>query len=138
MKMLLTKKFTFEMAHALEGYDGKCANMHGHSYHLEVTVEGDVNDNTESGMLLDFHTLKELVQRTIVDHFDHALVLKSGSPMATMAQGQPNLVEVPFNPTTENLLLYFANLIKPQLPPQAHLHSIRLAETETSVAELVL
>jgi len=138
MKMLLTKKFTFEMAHALDGYDGKCANMHGHSYHMEVTVEGDVADNTESGMLLDFHTIKELVQRTIIDRFDHALVLKNDSRMAAMAKGQPNLVEVPFNPTTENLLLHFANLVKPQLPPQARLHSIRLAETDTSVAELVL
>lgn len=48
MKMLLTKKFVFEMAHALDGYDGKCANLHGHSYHLEVTVEGDT-ERTRSG-----------------------------------------------------------------------------------------
>jgi 6-pyruvoyltetrahydropterin/6-carboxytetrahydropterin synthase len=131
MKMLLTKKFVFEMAHALDGYDGKCANLHGHSYHLEVTVEG----NCASGMVMDFHLLKEIVQRHIIDRHDHALMLRKGSPLAA---NQGNLIEVDFNPTTENLLLYFASLLEPHLPESTRLHSLRLSETETSTAELVL
>ena len=137
MKMLLTKKFVFEMAHALDGYDGKCANLHGHSYHLEVTVETPAEPPQE-GMHLDFHTLKQLVQSEIIDRYDHALVLKSGTSLASTADGMPNLRVVDFNPTTENLLLYFASLLTPHIPHSARLYSIRLSETDTSTAELIL
>lgn len=140
--MLLTKKFTFEMAHALDGYNGKCANVHGHSYHLEATVEVSVdtanNGEDNSGMVIDFHTIKDIVHRSVIDRFDHALVLKAGSPCATAAVSFPNLVEIPCNPTTENLLLHFASLITSELPAGTRLHSLRLAETDTSVAELLL
>ncbi len=132
MRLLLTKKFTFEMAHALDDYNGKCANLHGHSYHLEVTIEGtSLNDN---GMAMDFSQLKQTVQHAIIDRFDHALVLKDGSRQETF----PNLINVPFNPTTENLLIHFATILKPLLPNGVKLHSLRLAETDTSVAELLL
>ena len=138
MKILLTKKFSFEMAHALDGYDGKCANLHGHSYHLDVTVEGAPAG--EDGISLDFHTIKELVQRIVVDRFDHALVLREGSDLIAQHSSLniPNLVALPFNPTTENLLLHFAELIAPALPAGARLHSLRLSETDTSTAELIL
>lgn len=131
MKMLLTKKFAFEMAHALPGYEGKCANLHGHSYHLDVTVEGTVMH--ADGMTVDFHLLKELVEHTVVERFDHALVLPRGAGIEA-----PNLVEVDFQPTTENLLLHFARLLEPVMPEGARLYSLRLAETDTSVAELVM
>lgn len=136
MKMLLTKKFTFEMAHALDGYDGKCANLHGHSYHLEVTVEGGAQP--DNGMVIDFHAIKDIVQKAVIDRFDHALVLKEGSTIISSGTSMPNLIRVPFNPTTENLLVHFAQLLEPQFPDGTRLHSLRLAETETSVAELVM
>ena len=136
MKMLLTKKFTFEMAHALPGYEGKCANLHGHSYHLEVTVEGSGCD--EDGMVLDFHKIKELVQQAIITPFDHALVLQEGSPLTANRTALPNLIEVPFAPTTERLLIHFASLLTPLMPQGTRLHSLQLAETETSVAKLIL
>ncbi|MBR6048762.1 MAG: 6-carboxytetrahydropterin synthase QueD [Bacteroidales bacterium] len=142
MKLLLTKKCSFEMAHALEEYDGKCANLHGHSYHLEVTVEGAVpaagDGLAGSGMVMDFHSLKEIVQETVVARYDHALVLKEGSRYLTGAVAAGNLVTVPFNPTAENLLLHFAALLRPQLPEGTRLHSLRLSETDSSVAELQL
>lgn len=139
--ILLTKKFSFEMAHALDGYDGKCANLHGHSYHLEVTVEGTAA--ADNGISLDFHTIKDIVQRTVIDRFDHALVLHQGSPLANELTLNspliaPNLIALPFNPTTENLLLHFASLVVPVLPEGARLHSLRLSETDTSTAELIL
>lgn len=135
MKMLLTKKFAFEMAHAIEGYDGKCANLHGHSYHMEVTVEG--TKLNADGMAIDFGTIKRIVQEQVVDLFDHALVLKEGSSLLAAGSTHKNLIAVPFNPTTENLLLHFAQLIEPHLPADTQLHSIRLAETDTSVAEII-
>ena len=142
MKLLLTKKFVFEMAHALEGYDGKCAHLHGHSYHLEVTVEG--SEVGPDGMTLDYSQLKHIVQRNgklaikSFDRFDHALVLHQDSNLRPPASDLHNLIPVPFNPTTENLLLHFASLLQPLMPQGARLHSLRLAETDTSVAELVL
>mgnify|MGYP002621649547 FL=1 len=136
MKLLLTKKFAFEMAHALEGYNGKCGNLHGHSYHLEVTVEGPAVD--DDGMSIDFHILKDIVQRTLIDRYDHSLVLKKGSRFSAASAASPNLIEVTFNPTTENLLIHFAKILETELPQGTILHSLRLAETDTSVAELLL
>lgn len=136
MKLLLTKKFTFEMAHALDGYNGKCANLHGHSYHLEVTIEG--SELNPDGMAIDFGSIKQTVQQAIISRFDHALVLKKGSDLNAPGLPFQNLIEVPFNPTTENLLLHFASLLEPLLPDDIRLNSLRLAETDTSVAELLL
>lgn len=136
MRLFLTKKFTFEMAHALDGYNGKCANLHGHSYHLEVTVEG--TKLNADGMAMDFGDIKHTVLQTIINRFDHALVLKKDSIVGTMGETFPNLIEVSFNPTTENLLMHFSSLLMPLLPEGVRLHSLRLAETDTSVAELLL
>jgi len=73
----ITKQFSFETGHALYGYDGKCKNVHGHSYRLDVTVIGTpISDNTnvKFGMVIDFGDLKKIVKDEIVDVFDHATV----------------------------------------------------------------
>ena len=76
----ITKQFTFETGHALYGYDGKCRNVHGHSYKLHVTVIGkpisDAN-HVKFGMVIDFSDLKEIVKEEIVSVFDHATVFKA-------------------------------------------------------------
>ena len=87
MKIIrLTKAFTFETAHALYGYDGKCKNIHGHSYKLYVTVKGipsqDSND-VKLGMVMDFGDLKKIVNEAVVDVFDHAILLNEDSPHKT-------------------------------------------------------
>jgi len=64
-KIRITKQFTFETAHALYGYDGKCRNIHGHSYKLDVTVIGEPitdMDNVKCGMVIDFGDLKHIVK----------------------------------------------------------------------------
>ena len=76
----LTKEFSFEAAHALDGYDGPCREIHGHSYRLFVTVKGTPAEdasNPKCGMVLDFGVLKRIVSEEIVSHFDHALVLRA-------------------------------------------------------------
>jgi len=68
----ITKQFTFETGHALYGYDGKCRNIHGHSYKLSVTVIGKpISDssNVKYGMVIDFGDLKKIVNKEIVDVF---------------------------------------------------------------------
>jgi len=66
--MLVTKGFTFDAAHALTQYYGKCENLHGHTYRLEVTVEGPVHDN---GMVVDFVLLKRVVKKHVLFKLDH-------------------------------------------------------------------
>ena len=81
-KIRITKMFSFEAGHALHGYDGKCKNLHGHSYHLEVTVIGtpiaDTN-NVKHGMVIDFGDLKKIVKEQVVDVFDHAIVFNKNT-----------------------------------------------------------
>ena len=137
--ILLTKKFTFEMAHALPGYDGKCRHIHGHSYILYVTVKGEPESDPahpKYGMVMDFTELKSIVIRLIIDRLDHALLLRHDAPLAaelTAAYGK--VVTVPWQPTCENMVIAFAETLQAALPAQVSLHGIRLYETANSFAE---
>ncbi len=66
--MFLSKDFTFDAAHFLTKYHGKCERLHGHTYKLRVTVEGPVG---EDGMVMDFKELKNLVKEKVIDRYDH-------------------------------------------------------------------
>ena len=137
----VTREFSFEMAHVLKGYDGPCRNVHGHSYRLFVTITGKpVNDNTSprNGMVLDFTDLKEIVVHTIIERFDHSVVISSdfaAEKKKIMADAFGNAVIVDYQPTCENLVTDFAGRIKSELPAGINLHSLRLCETATSYAE---
>ena len=139
MVVRITKEFKFEMAHALYGYDGLCANIHGHSYKLWVTVKGEVkneNGHTKDGMLMDFTDLKSIVKPEIVDKYDHSLVLNANSPHADLDLSAFNKVYyLDYQPTSENLVLDFANFIKEQLPDGVVLLKVVLSETASSFAE---
>jgi 6-pyruvoyltetrahydropterin/6-carboxytetrahydropterin synthase len=137
----VTKIFTIDMAHALFGYDGPCKNIHGHTYYLLVTLLGkpnsDISQSTQ-GMVLDFGYLKQLVNESIVNHFDHALVINENAPYAnisSMSDEFEKVIQLPFQPTCENLLLHFVTLIQDKFSSQVQLISMRLDETPTSFAE---
>jgi 6-pyruvoyltetrahydropterin/6-carboxytetrahydropterin synthase len=66
MKMGLTLEF--DAAHRLPGYDGKCARVHGHTYDVEVVLEGPVDEKT--GFLMDFYDLKQIL-KSVLDELDH-------------------------------------------------------------------
>lgn len=68
--MTISKDIKFDCAHMLSNYEGKCANLHGHTYHGTVILEGDINPDT--GMLLDYNTIKDAV-----DVFDHAIIFSA-------------------------------------------------------------
>lgn len=135
----ITKEFKFEMAHALLGYEGPCKNIHGHSYKLNVTVKGKVKNETsdsDEGMVVDFGIIKKIVNDLIIHKYDHALVLNEKMKIDfSQFNFMQKLILVPFQPTCENLLLQYANLIKTQLPANLSLHSLFLRETPTSYAE---
>lgn len=128
------------MAHALSNYDGKCKNIHGHTYKLFVTLIGIPCEDCSSpknGMVLDFGDLKNIVKIPIVDMFDHALVVPANKGFEDLRKFQETdkYIEVPFQPTCENLTIYIANIIRSKLPDSVSLYSIRLYETPTSYAE---
>lgn len=135
----ITKEFRFEGAHALNRYDGKCKHIHGHSYLLYVTVKGtpmDIDGEPKNGMLIDFSDLKKIVNEKIIDVFDHALVLRATSPLAEeIAAAYKRVVVVSFQPTCENLITYFADILKNSLPKGVTLYSLKLHETATSYVE---
>lgn len=112
----ITKIFTFDAAHKLPDYVGKCANLHGHTYKLEVTVTGPLKD----GMVVDFGDLKKVVNN-VLRHYDHAY-----------------LNDLVLNPTAENLLFRLHKEIDYELSISGLpglLSTLRLWETPTSYAE---
>lgn len=141
-KIRITKQFSFETGHALYGYDGKCKNIHGHSYKLSVTVIGTpINDrlNAKYGMVIDFSDLKKIVKREIVDVFDHATVFNKNTPHVELAKELGdrghNVLLVDYQPTSEMMVIDFASKISKYLPENIALFSLRLQETDSSFAE---
>ncbi|SEA47219.1 6-pyruvoyl trahydropterin synthase family protein [Psychroflexus halocasei] len=141
-KIRITKQFTFETAHALYGYDGKCKNIHGHSYKLDVCVIGEpITDtsNVKCGMVIDFGDLKKIVKKEVVDVLDHAIMLNKNTPHIELAQdlkkANHNVVLVDYQPTSENMVIDFADKIKSKLDSNLELHSLKLRETGTAFAE---
>ena len=138
----ITKQFSFETGHALYGYDGKCKNVHGHSYRLDVTVIGKpISDdyNVKFGMVIDFGDLKKIVKEEIVDVFDHATVFNKNTPHVELAKELEdrghNVLLVNYQPTSEMMVIDFASKIKKRLPNSIELFSLKLQETATSFAE---
>ena len=138
----ITKQFSFETAHALHGYDGKCKNIHGHSYKLFVTVLGthllDPFD-PKYGMVMDFGDLKNIVKEEIVDVFDHATIFNKNTPHLDLGeqliQLGHHILLLDYQPTTEMMVIDFAQKISKRLPENIQLHSLKLRETESSFAE---
>lgn len=107
--MLLTKKFTFDCAHKLINYDGQCKNLHGHTYSLFITVEGEVDE--KSGMVIDFGVMKNIVKINVVDVFDHAYIN-----------------DIIAQPTAENMASWIWNKLHKHL----NMYKIELWETPDS------
>ena len=141
-KIRVTKQFKFETGHALYGHDGLCKNLHGHSYKLDVTIIGiPVNDpkDAKNGMVIDFSDLKTIVNKEIVDPFDHATVLNVSSPHKEIADEMEKrghkVIRVKYQPTSEMMVLDFVDIIQAKLPNHLKLYSLKLRETSTAFAE---
>lgn len=113
---ILKTQATFDSAHFLSGYDGKCANIHGHCWKIEVSAAGNelIKSGSKKGMLIDFSDLKRSV-REIADRFDHALIIEEGSlrdnTMQNLLSDGFRIIELPFRPTAENLAKHFYSLL---------------------------
>ena len=138
----ITKIFTFETAHVLYNYDGKCKNMHGHSYKLFVTVKGepiDDLDHPKNGMVVDFGEIKSIVKEEIVDIWDHSVLVNGASPHKVLGENLEKaghkVIFCDFQPTCENMLYEIAEKIKSRLPNHVKLAYLKLHETENSYGE---
>lgn len=106
----------FDSAHFLKGYEGKCANIHGHRWTVEVCINGELlqDSGTKRGMLIDFGDLKKKV-RSLADSFDHALIYEKDSLKSSTVEALKSedfaLIEVAFRPTAENFARHFYELL---------------------------
>ena len=124
IRIKTTKSFTFDAAHFLPNHKGKCANMHGHTYRLDVTVIRDngklCNDGSDEGMVIDFADLKAIVKAEVIDRMDHKVL---------------NEV-LPFRTTAENMVTYIFEVLTDKLQSMGVIvERIKLWETPDSYAE---
>ncbi|MFU2076349.1 6-carboxytetrahydropterin synthase QueD [Gallibacterium anatis] len=135
----VAKEFSFDMAHLLDGHDGKCQNLHGHTYKLQVIVSGETEDNgAKKGMVIDFADLKRAVNELIISPMDHAFIYDQSSERETkiaqlLQQLNSKTFALPMRSTAENLAQFIFQRLQENVG--FHLHSVRLWETPTSFAE---
>lgn len=136
----LFRQFSFEAAHLLPAHQGLYRHLHGHSYRLEVEVKGRVmpeGSGAAAGMLLDLKSLKALVNTTLLEQVDHALLLPDFLPPAQLEAGKrlsDRLLLLPFTPTCENLVHWMAEKLQKALPIEVQLSRLCLWETAQSAA----
>ena len=140
MKIRITKEFDFEAAHALDGYAGKCQDIHGHNYHLTLTFLGEpVRDKSLSnnGMVVDFGDIKDFLNKEIKPLFDHRLILRNDSRFIGLEKKNKRIRYVDYQPTTENMLLEIVEIVSNSFEKNtnAFLCSAFLRETPSSYVE---
>lgn len=136
--MKIAKNFTWEMGHRLPFHNGKCVNLHGHSYKAIVELEGELDEN---GMLLDYYDLKQIVN-PVIEPLDHAfMVFENDTPLLDVlnTMGTKKAV-MPFQSTAENLAGYLARTIAAAsaLPENVSSITVTVYETEDSYASITV
>jgi 6-pyruvoyltetrahydropterin/6-carboxytetrahydropterin synthase len=115
--VLLRKEFTFDAAHNLVRYQGKCEALHGHTYRLAVVLEGTLD---EEGMILDFCELSRIVDERVLSRLDHSYI--------------NDILE---QPTAENIANWVWDQVEEEVSrPNCRLSQVEIWETRTSCATL--
>ncbi len=146
MEITATKEFVWDCAHMLAEHEGLCRNLHGHTYKLQVTVAGELQeDGPSAGMVVDFKDLKEVVRELIVDPMDHATIVQAYSTdpfeealLNLLLHHDKKRVVVNYRPTAENMVKVFYDKITEALNRRECSYRVvclRLYETPTSYAE---
>lgn len=111
---ILKTEAAFDSAHFLSGYNGKCANLHGHRWVIsaETASERLIDSGQLRGMITDFSYIKNDL-KALADEFDHAFIYEKGTlkntTVAALNEENFRLIEVDFRPTAENFAEYFYN-----------------------------
>lgn len=135
----VAKEFSFDMAHLLDGHDGKCQNLHGHTYKLQVIVTGDTyQEGAKKGMVIDFTDLKQAVNEIILQPMDHAFIYDQTSEReckiaALLTELNSKTFALPYRTTAENLARFM--FVRLTQYTALKITCIRLWETPTSFAE---
>lgn len=114
---ILKTEASFDSAHFLSGYSGKCSNLHGHRWKIEIEIEREelVSDGQCRGMIVDFGDLKSDLKE-LADSFDHAFIYEKGSLKAATIDALKaesfRLIEIEFRPTAENFSKYFYDIMQ--------------------------
>ncbi|WP_166242479.1 6-carboxytetrahydropterin synthase QueD [Paenibacillus turpanensis] len=119
----VSKEFTFDSAHHLHNYEGKCKSLHGHTYKVQVVMIGRVD---ERGISIDFGDMKRIAKERVIDVLDHRYL---------------NDVLPPMNTTAENMVVWIYERLLEGLKeegwyPRVRMDMVRLWETPTSYAEV--
>lgn len=107
---------SFDSAHFLKGYEGKCSNIHGHRWTVEIEVASEKlqKDGQCRGMIVDFSTLK-VDLGSLVDYLDHSLIIEKGSlkpkTIEALTEEAFRIIQVEFRPTAENFAKYFYDMM---------------------------
>lgn len=138
MKTTATKEITFDMAHRLSFHEGKCKNIHGHTYKLQATFEADVLEN---GLVVDFYNINTLLKK-ITDVFDHSIMLYNGDGvnvvlLSVLKQCGMKIVETDYEPTAENMAKEIFEILSNKNTDRCRVTKVRLYETPTSYAEVI-
>lgn len=109
----VTTEASFDSAHFLKGYDGKCANLHGHRWRICVSAKAEkIGDD---GMVIDFTDLKRDL-KNLADNLDHSLIVEEGSlkekTVEALREENFRMVFLPFRPTAENFAKYVYDELK--------------------------
>ena len=127
---------SFDAAHFLKDYQGKCKNLHGHRWRVVVEIQGTQLSEArqDRGMLIDFDELKNVLKE-ICDYLDHCLIYEAGSlksaTLAALREEDFRMVEVPFRPTAENFSHYIYELIREK---GYEVHRVEVYETPNNCA----
>jgi len=124
-RVLVSKEFTFDAAHHLHAYEGKCKNLHGHTYKVVFGISGQPD---EIGLVIDFGDIKQIWKEHIEIYLDHRYL---------------NEMLPPMNTTAENMVVWIFEQMEDQLQSEtyrnryneARVEFVRLFETPTSYAE---
>jgi len=114
---ILKAEQSFDSAHFLSGYNGKCSNIHGHRWRVVVEIKSDklIDGGQQDGMVVDFGDLKKDLKE-IVDFHDHALIIQKDTmrkeTLKCLLEDEYTVIEINFRPTAENFSYYFYNLVK--------------------------
>ena len=115
----ISAEYSFAAGHALRGYKGKCENVHGHNYKVQVKVAGERLNSI--GLLMDFVDLRAAI-KTLVDRLDHRF-LNDLPPFDVL------------NPSAENLAKYFYDGLEPQVRAVGNrVSAVKVWETDTTSA----
>ena len=130
--MDLTTSYTFDAAHRIQGHPGKCGYLHGHTYHLEVTVSAARLDPLD--MVMDFDDLREVVKKAVLDPWDHVTLLSPDDPLgpaiaAVQAAAPDRVVRLPGHPTAELMTRQAWDAIERRLPAHVTLERVAVRET---------